>query len=90
MNLFDQVRAGIVPGGGSIIWTCIIDTSQTLLLAPIGCADPGVVDSCKSNYSQWVEPQTVDFYTADLCLILLLDHDDNFSKYNKNSYRLQL
>ena len=25
----------------------------------------------------------MDFYTADLYLILLSDHNDNFSKYNK-------
>ena len=30
-----------------------------------------------------VVPQTVDSYTADLFLILLLDHNDNFSKCNK-------
>ena len=30
-----------------------------------------------------MEPQTVDFYTADLYLILLSGHDDNFRKYNK-------
>ena len=58
------------------------DTSQTLYLALIGCVDPGAVDSCKSNYSHWVEPETVDFYTADLYLILPSDHNDNFSKNN--------
>ena len=26
----------------------------------------------------------MDFYTADLHLILLSDHNGNFSKYNKN------
>ena len=62
----------------------MIDTSQTLTLALIGCIELGAVDSCKSNYSHWVEPQTVDFYTADLYLILLSDHNDNFSKYNQN------
>ena len=69
----------------------MIDTSQTLPLALIGCVDLGAVDSCKSNYSHWVEPQKVDFfYTANLYLILLSDHNDSFSKYNKkNSYRLQ-
>ena len=60
----------------------MIDTSQTIPLALIGCVDPGAVDSCKSNYSHWVEPQTVDFYTADLYLVLLRDYNDNFSKYN--------
>ena len=45
-------------------------------------ADLGVVDYCKSNHSDWVEPQTVDFYSVDLDLILLSDHNDNFSKYN--------
>ena len=49
----------------------------------IGCDEPGAVDSCKSNYSHWVEPQTVDFYTADLYLNLLSDHYDNFSKHIK-------
>ena len=56
----------------------VIDISQTPPLALIGCDDPGVVDSCKSNYSHWVEPQT-----ADLRPILLSYHNDNFSKYNK-------
>ena len=74
----------------SSICTRLIYTSQTLPLALIGCVDPGVLDSCKSNYVHWVEPQTVDFYTADLYLILLLDHNHNFSKCNKNYYRLQL
>ena len=60
----------------------MIDTSQTLPLTLTGCVDPGMVDSFKSNYSHWVEPQT-DFYTADLYLILLSDHNDNLSKYNK-------
>ena len=64
----------------------MIDISQTLPLALIGCVDLGVVDSCKSNYGHWVEPQTADLY-----LILLSDHNDNFSKYNKkNSYGLKL
>ena len=62
-------------------------TAQYMLLeggglpaALIGCVHPGAVDSCKSNLGHWVEPQTVDFYTADLYLILLSDHNDNFSK----------
>ena len=42
----------------------------------------GAVDSCRSNYSHWVEPQTVDLYTADLYRILLSEHNYNFSKYN--------
>ena len=70
-------------GAASSVCTRMIDTSQTLPLALIGCVDLGAVDSCKSNYSHWVEPQTVDFYTADLYLILLSYHDDNFSKYKK-------
>ena len=41
------------------------------------------MDYYKSNKGHWVEPQTVDFYTADLYLILLLHHDDNFSRYYK-------
>ena len=45
----------------SCIYTRMIDTSQTLLLALIGCIEPGAMVSCKSNYSHWVEPQTVDF-----------------------------
>ena len=59
------------------------DTSQTLSLALIGCILPGAADSCKSNYNHWMEPQTVDYYTADLYLVLLSDHNDNFSKYNQ-------
>ena len=62
----------------------MIDTSLTRPLTLVGCIEPGAVDSCKSNYSHWVEPQTVDFYMADLYLILLWDHDDNFSKYTQN------
>ena len=60
--------------------TCmrVTDTSQTRPLALIGCVDPGEADSCKSKYSHWVEPQT-----ADLHLILLSNHNDNFSKYNQ-------
>ena len=47
------------------------------------------MNSCKSNYSHCADPQTVDFYTADLHFDLLSDHNDNFSKYNKkkNIYR---
>ena len=64
-------------------WPSLIDTSQTLPLVLIGCIDPGAVDLCKSNYSLWVDPQTVGFYTADLHFILLSDHNDNFNKYNQ-------
>ena len=53
-------------GAVSSICTRMINTSQTLPLALIGCIDSGVVDSCKSKYSHWVELQTMDFYTADL------------------------
>ena len=77
------VRAVWGRGAASSLCTRMIDISQTLSLALIGCIEPGVMDSCKSNYSHWVKPQTVDFYTAVLYLILLSDHDDNFSKYNK-------
>ena len=66
----------------------MIDTSQTLALT--GCTDSRAVDSCKSNKGHWVEPQTVDFYTADLYLIVLSDHNYGFSKYKTHSYRLQL
>ena len=41
------------------------DTSHTLPLAPIGCVDSGAVDSCISNYSHWVDPKTVDFFTVE-------------------------
>ena len=79
MKISDQVRAGTAPergrGAASSICTRVTDTSQTLPLDLIGCIQPGAVDSCKSNYSHWVEPQTVAFYTADLS-----DHKDNFSE----------
>ena len=78
-------------GAASSRYTTMIDTSQTLPLALMGCVHAGAVDFCKSNYSHWVEPQIVDFHTADLYLILLSVHNDSISKYNnKNSYRLQL
>ena len=70
-------------GAASSICVRMINTSQTLSLALIGCVEPGAVDSCKSNYGHWVEPQIVDFYTADLYLILLSDHNYSFSKDNK-------
>ena len=59
--------------GGCQVCTRVIDTSQTLPLTLIGCVGPGAADSCRSNYSHWVEPQTADLY-----LILLSDHNDNF------------
>ena len=31
-------------------------------------------------WGHWVDPQTVDFYTVDLYLILQPDHDDNIRK----------
>ena len=40
------------------------------------------MDSCKSLYDRWVDPETVNYVTAYLYLILLSDHNDNFSKYN--------
>ena len=91
-NVSDQVRADTASVWGRDTAQYVLrewgelpyaayDTSETLPLALIGCVDPGAVDSCKWNYSHWVEPQIVDFYTADL--ILLSDHNDNFSKYNK-------
>ena len=81
LTLSDQVRAGTAPvRGKGAVCTRMSDTSQTLPLALIGCVYQQAVDSCKSNYSHWVEPQTVDFYTADLYLLLLSDHNDNFCK----------
>ena len=71
LNVSDQVRAGIAPargkgtaqyrlceGGGtaSSVCTRMIDTSQTLPLALIGCVDLGVVD-----------PRTVEKDTGQLC-----------------------
>ena len=70
-------------GTASSVCMRMTDTSQTLPLALIGCIDLGTVDSSKSNYSHWVVPQTVDFYTADLYLILLSDQNETFSKYNQ-------
>ena len=69
LELSDQVTAGTAPahcpvwgrGGCHSICRRMIDTSQTLSLALIGCVDPGEMDSCKSNYSQ-AEPQTADLY----------------------------
>ena len=77
---FDLIHLHTVWGRGaaSSIGTSMTDTFQTLPLALIGCVDSGVVASSKSNYSHWVEPQTADLY-----LILLSDHNNNFSKYNK-------
>ena len=59
LNVSDQVRAGTVPVRGeghcpgrraaSSICMTMIDTSQTLPLAVIGCVYPGPADSCKSN-----------------------------------------
>ena len=80
VNISDKVRADTAPVWGR---GTAQDTSQTLPLAQIGCVHPGAVDTCKSNYSHWVEPQTVDFYTADMYPFLLSDNNDNFSKYNK-------
>ena len=70
------VQYALCEGGGA---------ASSMHEALIGCFDPGAVDSFKSNYSHWVEPQTVDFYMADLFLILLSDHNHNFSKYNKKA-----
>ena len=96
LNISDQVRAdtapvrgGALPNSGawgrraaSSLCMRMIDTSQTLLLTLIGHVDPGAMDSCKSKYSHRVEPQTADFYTADLYLILS-DHNYNLSKYDQ-------
>ena len=90
MNVSDRVRAGTLPGEGhcpvraargrlaaSSVCMRMIDTSQTRPLVLIGCVGPGEVDSFKSNYDHWVELQTAELY-----LILLSDHNDNFSKYD--------
>ena len=42
-------------GAASRVCTRVNDTSQTLPLALIGCIELAAVDSCKSNYSHWVE-----------------------------------
>ena len=85
MKVSDQIRAGAAPAGGvgaaCSLCTRVTGTSQTLSFPLIGCVEAGEMDSCKSNYSHWVEPQTVDFYTADLCLIMLSDH--NLAKKKK-------
>ena len=73
----------VCAGKTAYICTRMIDTSQTLPLDLIGRIDPRAVDSCRSSYGHWVDPQTVDLYTTDLYLILLSDHNDNISKYNK-------
>ena len=70
----------------SSVCMSMIDTSQKLASALIGCVDSEAIDSCKSNQ----KPQTVDFFIVDLHFILLPDHYDNFSKYKKTCYRLQL
>ena len=56
------VHAAWGRGAASSIRTRMIDTSQTLSLALIGCIELGAMDSCKSNYSHLVEPQTVHFH----------------------------
>ena len=75
LNIPDQVTAVAAlhqhrggRGGASSLCSRVIDTSQTRPLALIGCVEAEVVDSDKSNYSNWVEPQTADLY-----LILLSD-----------------
>ena len=71
LKISDQVRAGTAPapgrgtaqytlcqgGGLQAVYAWEWYFSNTSLRS-----DPWVVDSCKSNYSHWVEP--VDFYTA--------------------------
>ena len=81
LNLSDQVRADtaqLCEGGALPAGVHEIDCHFWHFLALIGCVDPGEVDSCKWNYSHWAEPKT-----ADLHLILLSDHNDNFSKYDQ-------
>ena len=56
--------------GAATVCKRVIDTSQTRPLALIRCVDAGMMDSCIWNFP------------ADLYLILLSDHKDNFSKYN--------
>ena len=94
MKVSDQIRAGAAPAGGAgaacSLCTRVTGTSQTLSFPLIGCVEAGEMDSCKSNYSHWVEPQTVDFYTADLCLIMLSDHNLAKKKKKKKCYRRQL
>ena len=77
LNVSDKVRTVTALGRGTASRVCtrVIDTSQTLPLALIGCVDLGAVNSCKSNYSHWVEP--------------LSDHH-NLSNNNKKIVRLQL
>ena len=70
LNVSDQVRAGTASAWGRLLgsnWLCWSGSGGFLQI----------------KLGHWVKPQTVDFYTADLYLILLSDYDDNFSKYNK-------
>ena len=73
-------------GAASGLCTRMIDTSQTLPLALIGCVDPGLVYSCKSNYShrQWIFTQLtcILFYCQIIMTVL--------ANITQNSYRLQL
>ena len=80
----------------SSVCTRMSETSQTLPLALIGCVDLGAVDSCKSNYSYWVEPQTVEFYTCVFfyCQIIMnvlanrtKKSSENKTKHNKTKKR---
>ena len=68
MKVSDQVRTGEGHcqvcaargrGAASSVCTRVIDTSQTLSLALIGCTQLGAVDFCKSNYSHWAESQSL-------------------------------
>ena len=60
----------------------MIDPSQTLPLALIGCVDLAVVDSCKSNERHWVEPKTVDFLTV--CILFYCQIIMRILANNKN------
>ena len=78
-------------GGGGLLRACAREWLTLPRHAPwlwsvVLIQERWILTNQITYYSHWVELQTADLY-----LILLSDHNNNFSKYNqKNSYRVQL
>ena len=66
-------------GAASSLCRRVIGTSQTLPLALIGCSEQRTFAN-QFTATGWNHRH---FYSADLYLILLSDHNDNFSIYNE-------
>ena len=88
LNVTDQVWADAAPAWGRGTATSMHKNDWHFSDTPL-CSDWLCWSGSGGLLQIKLQPlggtQTVDFYTADLYIILMSNHNDNFSKYNQTS-----